>query len=771
MRAPTVGALDEAKNGEKAQFTRVNECFEPVFLMLRVSKRCYRGKWARAKVSLNNLKWFSKNMKKIIVLALTFFFIVGLSGPSWATVESDRHAEIIKAYKSGNEAAAIPKFTRFIADYPDGFFTPSTYMMLAALQVKAKETTKAIESLRTLKTKFPNNPITAQGNILLVNLEKMAGNAVQGGVQAKPAISRQEAYRQRMRDQALWQQTYGQHFKKAEAARLRGDKPEAIRLFKELRDSNPSNRGLIIVAQNRLKILEAKPTIKREVPRAKTAAVYAKANEVPAVKSNQFNIQAKEAKPAEVRTNPLPAIPKAAEKSEKEILALMNTIRKKTDALLVGWKQYQSQKLSSIPRRDYQSDMVDFARDEAPALLTAPLYAALFKLTKIEKGNLAEYSRWDKKALKPIRKLLDDGLSIWDYGFNVQHLSGTSKDYVDSDMHAELAQLVRTLEEYQYPWVQRSRAKKVVIKPTFKVARSGSGLSTSSFTSEGLNYETELMAIYLGDFEHARLERNSQGLSSIFNKYLKAYGKYCDAYLPSNKVAITYSKCATERVTKNGFGTVTNTSCVSWVNVPTGLYADPKLYSSNNKLSASAGKGMLKKAFSGDPFASRSIMDDTLSLGNDMSNLVQKNKCGNAGLKRFESNLYRFVEGKAPLLLSGRETLASTRNTKHTSFDAGNLNLAELIDDLIVENSKGWMMNRYQSGGVSNIRKGRNTAGSGSVTASYSFYSIQKRETGTVTLTFANDLPTCLYFFDAPQTCRKPSRRIINKYEKGQYFH
>jgi len=31
VRAPTVGALDEAKNGEKAQFTCVNEHFEPVF--------------------------------------------------------------------------------------------------------------------------------------------------------------------------------------------------------------------------------------------------------------------------------------------------------------------------------------------------------------------------------------------------------------------------------------------------------------------------------------------------------------------------------------------------------------------------------------------------------------------------------------------------------------------------------------------------------------------------------------------------------------------
>jgi hypothetical protein len=130
------------------------------------------------------------------------------------------------------------------------------------------------------------------------------------------------------------------------------------------------------------------------------------------------------------------------------------------------------------------------------------------------------------------------------------------------------------------------------------------------------------------------------------------------------------------------------------------------------------------------------------------------------------------VEGKTPLLLPSGETLASIRNIDHINFDSDKLSLEELIDDLIIENSQGWMINRYISGSVSNIRRiGRSKGGSGSATANYAFYSIDKRETGTVTLTFSNDLPTCLYFFDAPQTCRHPSRRVINKYEKGQYLY
>jgi len=469
---------------------------------------------------------------------------------------------------------------------------------------------------------------------------------------------------------------------------------------------------------------------------------------------------------AELKSNQLPPILGGVERSEKEIFALLKPIRKKSNILLKGWLQYQNQKLSSLPRRNYQSDMVDFSRDEAPELLSPIVDAALRKLTKIDKDNIADYNNLDKKVLQPIRKLLDDSLLIWNYGFNVG-----VPGYVGSGGPVPLAQLVQKLVKYQYPWVQRNRVKILVFKPAFKVARSTSELSVSSFTSEGLNYEAELMAIYLGDFENSRIEKNSQGLSSIFSRYLNAYGKYCDSYLPPNKVAITLSKCETERVTKNGFGMVTNTSCVRWVDVPTGLYADPKLYSSSKGLSADAGINILKKAFSGDPFASRAVMDNSLSLGNDMSNLVQKNKCDNVGLKRFENNLYRFVEGKTSLLLPGKEKLASTRNIKYTSFDADNLNLTELIDHLIIENSKGWTIIRYVSGSAFNIRKGRNNVGSGSVTASYAFYGIQQKELGNVTLTFKNDLPKCLYFFDAPQTCRKPSRKIINKYEKGLYLN
>jgi len=297
-------------------------------------------------------------------------------------------------------------------------------------------------------------------------------------------------------------------------------------------------------------------------------------------------------------------------------------------------------------------------------------------------------------------------------------------------------------------------------------------LNVNSFTSKGLNYESELMAIYLGDFKHARLKRGGLAVSGMFRKYLKAYGTFCDAYLPKDKVPITVRECARERVTTNGYGAETDRTCVEWVDVPTGLYADPDLYYSSNRASRQAGKQVVGTMFNfNDPYGSRALVDDAVSLGNDMENLVKKNKCNSIGLRRFGKNLSRFVENESPLMLPGKQTLASTMSSQPVSFNAASINIKSLIDDLILENSKGWMMNRYRSGSVSNlVVRSRNSNGSPRrVTADYQYTGMGNTYKGNVALTFANNMPQCLFFSDAPKTCRHPSRGIINKYERGKY--
>jgi len=98
-------------------------------------------------------------------------------------------------------------------------------------------------------------------------------------------------------------------------------------------------------------------------------------------------------------------------------------------------------------------------------------------------------------------------------------------------------------------------------------------------------------------------------------------------------------------------------------------------------------------------------------------------------------------------------------------------NYTKLIEDLVSENAKSWLMNRFVSGSAKNPTViSRDSAGRPSkLTAQYVFDGFSGRSPGTVTLTFSDGLPACLYFFDYPTTCRTPSRAIVTAYAEGQY--
>nr|WP_319490671.1 hypothetical protein [uncultured Desulfobacter sp.] len=341
-----------------------------------------------------------------------------------------------------------------------------------------------------------------------------------------------------------------------------------------------------------------------------------------------------------------------------------------------------------------------------------------------------------------------------------------------ADMNTLLTGLIAG-EDQKSQVVQRINSacqKRVGELTAFKPVKDASKLTIGSFTTKGLNFESELMAIYLGDFSHSRLNPTSVLVSGLVKNYLYAYGRQCNAYLPANKVQITESECAEEEIIYMG-GVENSRSCIRWREVPTGLWADPYLYSAANQLERRAGLNMVGNMLSSrDPFSSRAIADDVIAIGNDMDNLIRQNKCGNAGLNRFEDNLYNFVQGKPALRLPGRETLAMVQSTHNVDLNVNALDLNTLLNDLISENARGWMMNQYINGSVSDIRVRSDKDGTpSSVSAGYAFSSLGKRYHAQVTLTFSSGVPACIYFSDAPQTCRHPSRGIINKYERGTY--
>jgi len=155
-----------------------------------------------------------------------------------------------------------------------------------------------------------------------------------------------------------------------------------------------------------------------------------------------------------------------------------------------------------------------------------------------------------------------------------------------------------------------------------------------------------------------------------------------------------------------------------------------------------------------------------------MKELVKRNDCNSDALKRFESNLYRFVENMEPLRLPGNPTVASLGLSQASSFTVGNLELRKLLDDLIVENSKAWVFNRYRKGSLFDIKvqSSDDKKMLYKVVAGYDSSIKSKDGKNKVVLTFDKNIPHCLYFSDAWDTCRHPSRKIVNDYERGRYL-
>jgi len=306
-------------------------------------------------------------------------------------------------------------------------------------------------------------------------------------------------------------------------------------------------------------------------------------------------------------------------------------------------------------------------------------------------------------------------------------------------------------------------------------AQAADALKAESLNLDKLNYEKELTALYLGDFANADMEPESGSFASVFPSYVTTFARNCAGYLPSNRVEITKQECARESTPVNVYGNpVGPTTCVEYRTVGTGLYAKPELLAISERLQALQGGQLIGDFFnrSGDPMATSRKLTDVLLLANDdMNKLFGLNRCDSQALQRLEDNMARFAQGGTPLRLASGDTLADVMARKPKHDLSKPADHARLIDDLITENSKGWAFNRYIRGSVGNVNvRSRDAQGRPQrISANYRFSQMGQAVGGSVELAFQKGLPKCLYFFDASSTCRVPSPRIANAYERGEY--
>ena len=303
------------------------------------------------------------------------------------------------------------------------------------------------------------------------------------------------------------------------------------------------------------------------------------------------------------------------------------------------------------------------------------------------------------------------------------------------------------------------------------------------FTAAGLNDEDDLARIYSGDFNSIHLDRDGSHFMLIISGYMEDFGNECKQFLPANKVEITQQVCndgpsqpvASPDGVHDYYGNTLpqSTGCSSWRTVGTGVYADPQLYEAVQNVTAKSQLSLVKNMFgvstgksgrASNPFnISQQVTDQLVAVNGETKALIAANGCGSPGLKNFQSNLIRFANGESPGKFAGAVVsapIAVLPGVRDADF-------TRLLNDLVAENARGWMMNRYQPGSISDPIVSHDPTGAPTrIMARFRYVGSQS---GRVTVSFKDGVPDCLYFSDAPDNCRAPSQRVVSAYQKNAY--
>jgi hypothetical protein len=162
------------------------------------------------------------------------------------------------------------------------------------------------------------------------------------------------------------------------------------------------------------------------------------------------------------------------------------------------------------------------------------------------------------------------------------------------------------------------------------------------------------------------------------------------------------------------------------------------------------------------------LTDQIVAVGDEMRGVIHTNACGSPGLRNFQSNLIRFANGDTPVKYAGVVATAATPGS--AAGPARDADYTRLLDDLVAANARGWMMNRYQTGSISDPIVQRDPLGRPvRITAQYSYAGMQGTQRGRVTVSFKDGSPDCLYFSDSPDSCRLPAAGVVSAYEKNAY--
>jgi hypothetical protein len=316
--------------------------------------------------------------------------------------------------------------------------------------------------------------------------------------------------------------------------------------------------------------------------------------------------------------------------------------------------------------------------------------------------------------------------------------------------------------------------------PSSPASAEPASTASAHFSAAGLNDEDDLLRIYSGAFQSVRLDRGGTGFMLIVSSYMEDFARDCKRFLPANKVEITVQQCPqtgpAPDVPLFGKPPAPAPPCVPQT-VGTGLYADPQLYSAVQKVSAKSsanllgnllGMGNAKGSRGATPFTlPTQINDQLVAVGTEMETLIRTNVCGSSGLRNFQTNLIRFANGEDPIKLAGAVPSGVAGSAGGPVRDA---DFTRLLDDLLAAGARAWVVNRYRPGSITDPIVSHDPRGYPvRVMARYAYADTRGPQRGKVTVTFKDGSPDCIYFSDAPDTCRVPATRVVSAYERNAY--
>ena len=311
-------------------------------------------------------------------------------------------------------------------------------------------------------------------------------------------------------------------------------------------------------------------------------------------------------------------------------------------------------------------------------------------------------------------------------------------------------------------------------QPAKAPQKADAPLTRSSFSASGLRNEKLLTNFFIGNFADIPFGRDSVNFAALFESYLESYGRHCDKYLPPNKVQMMQTVCAVQQTKIDRYGTrVEAGNCLQYTTEGMGIYADPDVYAAKNKLGDEAGPSMIKDVFQtmkqANPLGTAlNTLNETFQMAGDMDGLFRLNSCVSPGVKRLQENIVLFSMGKQPLVLPGSAASIAPKAQPVPAGPFKDQNYTKLLEDLILDQSRTWLMNRFVGGSTSNVTvSSRDSAGRPAKIAGR--YLFNGRSQGSVTLSFSDGIPDCMYFFDLPSTCKAPNRRIVADYSSGGY--